>query len=97
MCRSIHTLYNIDPPVNEEEIRSTALQYVRKISGFTKPSKANQVAFQIAVDEVTLISTRLLASLETHTPPRERRMRAKFHQEQESRVSDAIDDIDRWQ
>jgi hypothetical protein len=82
MCRSIHTLYNIDPPVNEEEIRAAALQYVRKISGFSKPSKANQDAFQIAVDEVSLISTRLLASLETHTPPRERRLRANFQHDQ---------------
>jgi hypothetical protein len=86
MCRSIHTLYNIDPPVNAEEIRAAALQYVRKISGFSKPSKANQDAFQIAVDEVSLISTRLLASLETHTPPRERRLSANFQHDQKSMV-----------
>ena len=84
MCRSIHTLYNIDPPVSEEEIRAAAVQYVRKISGFNKPSKANQAAFQIAVDEIALISTRLITTLETRTPPREPRLRSKFHHERES-------------
>jgi hypothetical protein len=84
MCRNIHTLYNIDPPVNAEEIHAAALQYVRKISGFSKPSKANQAAFQIAVDEVSEISTRLLASLETHAPPRNHNVRKKFQHNQES-------------
>jgi len=64
MCRSIKTLFNFDPPVTEEEIRDASLQFVRKISGFTKPSKANEVSFDSAVDEIALVSARLLASLE---------------------------------
>lgn len=63
MCRSIHTLYNIDPPATEQEIQAASLQFVRKISGFNKPSKVNEMAFQSAVIEITAISTLLLAQL----------------------------------
>jgi hypothetical protein len=72
MCRNIQTLYNFEPPATEEEIRSAALQYVRKISGFTKPSKANEEAFDRAVDEVTEASQRLLDSLVTTAAPKDR-------------------------
>jgi len=74
MCRSIHTLYNIDPPVTEAEIQAASLQYVRKISGFRKPSKANQAAFSDAVNEIAAISSRLIATLETSSPLRERKV-----------------------
>lgn len=70
MCRSIHTLYNIEPPVNQDEIRAAALQFVRKISGYSKPSRANEQAFLAAVDEIEAASTRLLVSLETNAPTR---------------------------
>jgi hypothetical protein len=72
MCRNIKTLFNFDPPVTEEEIRAASLQFVRKISGFTKPSKANEALFLEAVDAVAGISTRLLLSLETNAPPKNR-------------------------
>ena len=72
MCRNIKTLFNFDPPVNSEEIRSASLQFVRKISGFNKPSKANEVPFVAAVDEIADISTRLLRSLQTNAPPKNR-------------------------
>ena len=72
MCRNIRTLYNFEPPVTEDEIRAAALQYVRKVSGFSKPSKANEAAFNAAVDEIAAVSRRLLASLETTAPPRDR-------------------------
>jgi hypothetical protein len=72
MCRNIKTLFNFDPPVTDHEIRAATLQFVRKISGFNKPSKANEVAFLSAVDEITEISTRLLRSLETNAPPKSR-------------------------
>ena len=72
MCRNIKTLFNFDPPVTDAEIRDASLQFVRKISGFTKPSKANEDAFQSAVEEISLISGRLLASLETNAPPKDR-------------------------
>ena len=72
MCRNIKTLFNFDPPVTDAEIRDASLQFVRKISGFTKPSKANEDAFQAAVEEISLISARLLASLETNAPPKDR-------------------------
>jgi hypothetical protein len=72
MCRNIRTLYNFDPPANEEEIRAAALQFVRKISGFNKPSKANEVAFNDAVEEISRISSRLLAALETSAAPKDR-------------------------
>lgn len=72
MCRNIKTLFNFEPPVTEEEIRAAALQFVRKVSGFTKPSKANEAAFHLAVDEVARISGVLLSSLETSAPPKNR-------------------------
>jgi hypothetical protein len=72
MCRNIKTLFNFEPPVTDEEIRSAALQFVRKVSGFNKPSKANEAAFLKAVDKVATISTKLLNSLETNAPPRNR-------------------------
>ncbi len=72
MCRNIKTLFNFDPPVTDEEIRAASLQFVRKISGFNRPSKANEVSFLAAVDEVAGISTRLLRSLETNAPPKNR-------------------------
>jgi hypothetical protein len=72
MCRNIKMLFNFDPPVTEEEIRAASLQFVRKISGFTKPSKANEEAFLAAVDEVAEVSGRLLKTLETTAPPRNR-------------------------
>lgn len=72
MCRNIKPLFNFDPPVTEEEIHAASLQFVRKISGFTKPSKANEDPFQAAVDEIAGISSRLLRSLETHAPPKNR-------------------------
>jgi len=72
MCRNIRTLFNFDPPVTEEEVRAASLQFVRKISGFTKPSRANEMAFLAAVDEIANISNRLLHSLETSAPPKNR-------------------------
>jgi hypothetical protein len=72
MCRNIKILFNFDPPVTAEEVRAASLQYVRKISGFNKPSKANESAFLAAVDEVAAISTGLLRSLETNAAPRTR-------------------------
>jgi hypothetical protein len=72
MCRNIKTLYNFDPPVTEEEIRAASLQFVRKISGFNKPAKANEASFLAAVDEIAGISARLLSSLETNAPPKNR-------------------------
>ncbi len=72
MCRNIKTLFNFEPPVTEDEIRAAALQFVRKVSGFNKPSKANEAAFLAAVDEVARISGSLLYSLETNAPPKDR-------------------------
>jgi hypothetical protein len=72
MCRNIKMLFNFDPPVTEEEVRAASLQYVRKISGFSKPSKANEEAFLAAVEEVAAVSSRLLRSLETTAAPRNR-------------------------
>ena len=72
MCRNIRNLFNFDPPVTEDEIRAASLQFVRKICGFTKPSKANEAAFLAAVDEVAGVSARLLRSLETTAPPKNR-------------------------
>ena len=72
MCRNIKTLFNFEPPVTEQEIRAASLQFVRKISGFNKPSKANEVAFFAAVADVTAISWHLLGSLATNAPPRNR-------------------------
>lgn len=72
MCRNIKTLFNFDPPVTDEEIQAASLQFVRKLSGFNKPSKANEAAFLSAVDEVAAIAGKLLDSLETNAPPRNR-------------------------
>ena len=76
MCRNIKPLFNFEPPVQDEEVRAAALQYVRKISSFNKPSKANEAAFYAAVDEMVAVSSRLLASLETNAPPRNREVEA---------------------
>ena len=72
MCRNIRTLFNFDPPVTDNEVRAASLQFVRKITGFNKPSKANEQAFQAAIDEIAAISNRLLRSLETTAPPKNR-------------------------
>ncbi|HVZ16865.1 MAG TPA: DUF2277 domain-containing protein [Terriglobales bacterium] len=72
MCRNIKNLFNFEPPVTDEEIRAASLQFVRKISGFTHPSKANEAAFEKAIDEVSAVSKRLLESLETSAPPKSR-------------------------
>lgn len=76
MCRNIRTLYNFEPAATEDEVRSAALQYVRKISGFTQPSQANAEAFERAVDEVTEVSVRLLDQLVTSAPPKDREVEA---------------------
>lgn len=76
MCRNIRTLYNFDPPADRSEIEASSLQYVRKISGFTKPSQANQEAFDDAVAEIAEVSTRLLDRLVTSTPPKNREVEA---------------------
>lgn len=72
MCRNIRTLYNFEPPATDDEIRAAALQFVRKISGFAQPSKANEAAFDAAVDEITAVASTLLRSLETSAPPKDR-------------------------
>ena len=77
MCRSIHTLYNVEPAVSKDEVRAASLQYVRKISGFTKPSRANEEAFARAVDEVSLASKQLLDELVTSAAPRDREVEAE--------------------
>ena len=78
MCRNIRTLHNFEPPATDEEVQAAAVQYVRKISGFTKPSQANEAAFATAVEEVAAASRRLLATLVTNAPPRDREVeRAK--------------------
>jgi hypothetical protein len=76
MCRNIHTLYNFEPPATSEEVHDAALQYVRKISGFTKPSQANEAAFELAVEAVTAASARLLDELVTTAPPKNREVEA---------------------
>jgi hypothetical protein len=76
MCRNIRTLHNFEPPATEDEIRASAIQYVRKISGFTKPSQANAEAFERAIDEVTTVTTRLLGELVTNAPPKDREVEA---------------------
>jgi hypothetical protein len=77
MCRNIHTLYNFEPPATEEEIRDASLQFVRKISGFTKPSRANEEAFELAVDEVAAATSRLLDALVTSAAPKNREVEAE--------------------
>ena len=76
MCRNIKTLFNFNPPVTAEEVRDASLQFVRKISGFSKPSRVNEAAFMAAVDEIAACATRLLHSLETSAPPRNRQEEA---------------------
>jgi hypothetical protein len=76
MCRNIKTLFNFDPPVNAEEVRAASLQFVRKITGFNKPSKTNEAAFLAAIDEIAGISARLLHSLETNAPRKNREQEA---------------------
>jgi hypothetical protein len=77
MCRNIKTLFNFEPPASGDEIRASALQFVRKLSGFTNPSRANEEAFNRAVDEVTAAAHRLLHSLETSAPPKDREIEAE--------------------
>lgn len=72
MCRNIKTLYNFEPPVTDDEIRAASLQFVRKVSGFNKPSQANEAAFLAAVDEIASVTSKLLNALETNAPPRDR-------------------------
>lgn len=72
MCRNIKTLFNFDPPVTDEEVRAASLQFVRKVTGFNKPSKANEAAFYAAIDEIARISSDLLRGLETSAPPKNR-------------------------
>jgi len=72
MCRNIKPLFNFDPPVTREEVRAASLQFVRKITGFHKPSKANEEAFQAAIEEIARVSARLIHSLETTAPPKSR-------------------------
>lgn len=76
MCRNIKTLFNFEPPVTEEEIRAASLQFVRKVTGFSKPSKANEATFLAAVDQIATVSAALLRSLETSAPPRNRALEA---------------------
>ena len=89
MCRNIKTLFNFDPPVTDEEIRAASLQFVRKISGFNKPSKANEASFLGAVEEVADISIRLLRSLETTAPPKNREEEAAKAKARAARFGDA--------
>lgn len=77
MCRNIKPLFNFDPPVTDEELRAASLQFVRKISGFTKPSKANEQAFSLAIDEVAVAARRLMDSLVTNAPARDREIEAE--------------------
>lgn len=81
MCRNIRTLHNFEPPATEDEVRGAALQYVRKISGFTKPSQTNAAAFECAVDEVAEASSRLLSQLVTTAPPKDREVEAAKRRE----------------
>jgi hypothetical protein len=81
MCRNIHTLYNFEPPATEDEVHDAALQYVRKVSGYTKPSQANAAAFERTVDEVAAETARLLGELVTNAPPRDREVEAQRKRE----------------
>jgi len=85
MCRNIRTLHNFEPPASEDEVRAAALQYVRKISGYTKPSQANAAAFEHAVEAVTAISEELLAHLSTSAPPKDREVEAAKARERRAR------------
>ena len=77
MCRNIRTLFNFDPPATDEEVRAASLQFVRKLSGFTKPSKANEAAFELAVEEVAEVARKLIDSLVTNAEPRDREVEAE--------------------
>ncbi|HEX3049572.1 MAG TPA: DUF2277 domain-containing protein [Aggregatilineaceae bacterium] len=91
MCRNIKTLYHFEPPVTEDEIRAAALQYVRKVSGFARPSKANEAAFQAAVESITAATQALLQSLETNAPPKDRAIEvARARARGERRFAQAI-------
>ena len=81
MCRNIHTLFNFEPPATEDEVRGAAVQYVRKVSGFTKPSQANEQAFERAVDEVAAATSRLIDALVTNAPPKDREVEAARRRE----------------
>jgi hypothetical protein len=81
MCRNIHTLFNFEPHATEDEVRGAAVQYVRKVSGFTKPSQANEQAFEQAVDEIATATTRLLDALVTTAPPKDREVEAARRRE----------------
>ena len=81
MCRNIHTLFNFEPPATEDEVRGAAVQYVRKVSGFTKPSQANEQAFEQGVDEVAVATARLLDALSTNAPPKDREVEAARRRE----------------
>jgi hypothetical protein len=85
MCRNIHTLYNFEPAATDEEVRAAALQYVRKISGFTKPSQANQEPFARAIEEIADASMRLLGALSTAAPPKDREVEAAKARERRNR------------
>jgi hypothetical protein len=90
MCRNIHTLFNFEPPATDEEVRAASLQFVRKISGFTKPSKANEAVFERAVDEVTAASRRLLEALTTAAPPKDREVEAARARERAAKRYGAV-------
>lgn len=85
MCRNIRTLFNFDPPATDEEVRAASLQFVRKLSGFTAPSRANEAAFDRAVDEVFLAARRLIDALETTAPPKDRAIEAARAKERSAR------------
>jgi hypothetical protein len=92
MCRNIKTLFNFEPPVTEEEIRMAALQFVRKVSGFNKPSKANEAAFQAAVDQLAAVTSTLLSALKRNAPPKQRTAEtAKARARAAQRFSQAIE------
>lgn len=86
MCRSIKPLFNFDPPTTDDEVRAAALQFVRKISGFTKPSKTNEAAFLAAIDEISSASARLLQSLQTSAAPKDRAQEAMKKRKEAARV-----------
>ncbi len=85
MCRNIRPLFNVSPPVTDDEMRAAALQYVRKVSGFAKPSRANTMAFERAIDEISDATQRLVASLETMAPPKDREVEAAKGRERSAR------------
>ena len=90
MCRNIQTLFNFDPPATDEEVRDAALQYVRKVSGFTKPSQANAAAFEQAVDEISAATRTLLESLVTNAPPKNREREAERARERAAKRFAAV-------